>query len=497
MHAIIEQYQEEIRQQSIDELRELMPEVLTSEEYEQMYDHGLQGVVVVLEELGKLNDFSSLVQSFPSLSKEDMRLIDMHLQLVTGYIQTPRNAVVVSEDIDVTQQKVIVTEDMNLTIVAAIAAAIALIIKFWDRIFAFLFSPTESSKKMAKNADSMEKDLKALNVKSYANATTKGKSPEVVAAYKAGKFISSSAFLYKYGKNGKGPYTIKQVIDAYDNYDSIAKEGGFVDKVVDTLYQLAAFYMSDNFYKLLESIVVEIEKANKANPGSLNVSLKEADEAITSLLLKYITTEAAAYGTLLSNFPTKKTSGEKETEYRVSKEHSYGIFKGLVIYVKVNQLSLINSETPGGMTYRSINSSLPSDSLEQDFIRVELPGPDERGAVTEKYLERFNASYDDNNGEFSYSGFSKHSEFQKGNFKTTMEKHGKKLKKLATRVGAIQTNHQAKVMNILINASRNNVGGILAIVNKIFSDTYQKDIKIAEKLINEVRSHDRETSTTS
>ncbi len=495
MNLVFEQYQEEICQQSIDELHKLMPEVLTSEEYENMYNYGLQGVVVVLEEVNKLSDFSSLVQSFPSLSKEDLQVVDMHLRLISGYMQMPSTNMVVSEGLDESQHKVIAVENMNVLIVTAIATTIALIIKFWDRIFAFLFSPTETSKKMAASAGDIKKDIKAVNVKNYVNSTIAGKSQEQLDAYKNGKFISKSTFLHKYGKHGKNDYTIPQVIEAYDNYDSIAKDGGFADKVISALYEMAEFYMSDNFYKVLETIVVEIEEVSKKTPTIKNIDLSNVGSSVIELITKFITQEAAAYNRLLTLFPSTEDKGQNVTEYHTNFNESYGIFTNLYFYITSDSVGLKSETSDRNIRFRKFNSSIPGPIKNPDLLKVDLPGPDDRGAASEKYLARFNASYGEKDGTFKYSGFGKHSQFQKGSFKSSMENHSKKLQSLAERAVAHKSSYQSSVMTNLINTSKSNLNGILAVVNAIFTQTYEKDIKDAEKLIKEIRSHDRDTVT--
>ena len=223
MNIIFEQYEEEIRNQSIKELQEMMPEVLSSEEYENMFFHGLQGVTILINESSKLQDFVNLVQSFPSVTAEDMKLINMHIGLYSLTTQSKLVPVIVSEDINGVDAKHLAVESINVTIIAAIATAIALIIKFWDRIFSFLFSPTEKSEKMAKNTDDMKKDLKGEKKQKFLNSSLKGKSKEQIAAYREGKFISESVFLNRYGDSKSGPYSIAQVKEAFDNYEFIAQ----------------------------------------------------------------------------------------------------------------------------------------------------------------------------------------------------------------------------------------------------------------------------------
>ena len=143
--------------------------------------------------------------------------------------------------------------------------------------------------------------------------------------------------------------------------------------------------------------------------------------------------------------------------------------------------------------YRELSSSIPGPIKNPPDILVELPTADERGAVTEKYLERFNASYDSNKGHFKYSGFSKHSEFNKGNFTKTMKDHGDKLSDLAQRMGKYSSSFQATAALRLIGSSKTNVASISTIVAAIFTKTYKDDIFDCETLVKEIRNHDRDT----
>lgn len=493
MNIIFEQYEEEIREQSIKELQEMMPEVLSSEEYENMFFHGLQGITVLINESSKLQDFVNLVQSFPSVSSEDMKLINMRIGLYSLTTQNRLAPVIVSEDINEVDAKHLAVESMNVAIVAAIATAIALIIKFWENIFSFLFTPTEKSEKMAKNADDMKKDLRGEKKQKFLNSSLKGRSKEQIAAYREGKFLSESVFLNRYGDNKSGSYSIAQVKDAFDNYDFIAQNNGLANKIIDSLYELASFYMSDDFYKLLEGIVNEIEKLNKLNPGSSVVNLKDIKTLTDSLLLKYMTNEVALFNSVITNFAIANKKSDNENEFRVAKDLSFGIFANFSITVKTVGISFNKNGNDSGLSYRALNSSSDGFNSKLENVKVALPDPDERAAVTEKYIERYEASYDSNNGSFEYNGFGKYSEFKKGNFRKTMEDHGRKLKALALRVTSFESSHQASTVKTLINASKSNLGVALAVVNKIFTEVYDKDIKAAEKLINEIRNHDRDT----
>lgn len=493
MKNVFEHYEEEIRTQSIIELRNMIPGVYSTEEYENMFSHGLQGVMVLINESAKLEEFIQVIQTFPSLSSEDMKLVNMQLGLYNLTIGSKYEPMVVNESIDDNNKRYVAIENINVLIVTAIAAAIAFIIKFWEHIFAFLFTPTEKSKKMASNADEMKKDPRGDKKQKFINSTLKGKTKEQIAAYTEGKFLSESVFLNRYGDHKSGAYTIAHVKEAFDNYDFISENNGLANKVIDSFYELASFYMSDDFYKLLEAVVNEIEKINKLNPGADVVNLKGIKEITNSLLLKYMTNEAAAFNAIITNFAIAKKKSENEEEYRVGKDLCFGVFDNLSISIKTVGVTF-NEKAPGsGLSYRVLNSSLPVFNAKLESYKVDLPGPEDRGAVTEKYIERYEANYDANDGSFEYNGFGKYSEFKKGNFKKTMEDHGRKLKALALRVSTFKPSHQANVIKSLINASKSNLAGSLTIVNKIFTDVYDKDIKAAEKLINEIRNHDRDT----
>ena len=493
MNIIFEQYEEEIRQLSIKELQDMMPGSFSSEEYENMFMDGLRGVMVLVNESSKLESFMSLVQSFPSVSAEDMKLINMQLGLFSLSTQSKFESVVASEGMDDTDTKHLAVENMNVAIVAAIATAIALIIKFWDNIFSFLFSPTEKSKKMAATAKDMKKDVKATG-KTFANSSTKDKSEEEIAAYNNGKFIANPKFLLRYGGHGVGPYTSSQVIEAINNYSTIAKDGGFVDKVIDALYNLAGLYLSDSFYKPLEKLVDEIEKVSKLNTAIKNIDLRDVGNEVQTLAEKFSKDEAAAFKALLSLFPSTENKGSDGTEHHVGNNGAYGIIKNLYLYEKVNTLSFLSeADRDRNVEYRELNSSIPGAIKNPPVVLVELPIADERGAVTEKYLECFNASRDGNNGHFQYKGFSKHTEFNKGNFTKTLKDHSDKLGSLAERMAKYKSSFQATAALRLVNSSKTNISSISLIVAAIFTQTYKTDIESCEKLVKEIRNHDRDT----
>lgn len=511
MSLVFEHFDKAVREQAKDELRAMMPEVLTTEEYDEAINTGMVGLGVIISESIDLARFTAAIEAMDGIGSQETAIINMHMDFVKSRLKMSNDGKISIEGLDEFEARNLALENGHAVIIAAVAAAVALIIAFWDHIFSALFTPSNITAKMEQTSKAIKKDPKALNVKKYANATLKDKSDELKKAYSEGKFLPPHLFMAKYSpNNAAGDEKIDDVLKALNNYEKLISSNGYVEKVLDALYKVGEFYISDDYYSLLEKLSITIknkavpnnstpEKASRGKKvkGTTTLDLSDVSDELKNLARKYNDEESKAVENLVALFTNSKAKEGGLIEYACD-YNARSIFLNTYIYVKKSPLNLKTDKVDdaGNMHYIELNADTPSSyEVPNKGFRLELPDPDQRGKVSETFDKIFEGTTELKGGKrvFVSPILNKHTAFNESNFTKTLNDRKATLDKLVKVIDQVQSNHIGAALKRLVNASKTNLNVVLKLCGEITLTVYKKDTMSAYFLIKEIRLHDRDT----